>query len=243
MVQIWAEPLDYLLARLETNPEGLSEAEAARRLQSYGYNRLEQHHRAGVISLLLSQFRSPIVLLLIFASGLSLFLGEVVDATIILIIVLASGLLGFWQEKGASEAVDQLLAVVRVHTTVLRNGSQRKVPLEEVVPGDVVVLSAGNSIPADCRILGSSDLHVDEATLTGETYPVEKEARDVPAAAPLAKRTNCLFMGTHVVSGTATAVVAKTGKATEFGKVSERLRLRPPETEFDAAFGASGTCS
>jgi Mg2+-importing ATPase len=107
------------------------------------------------------------------------------------------------------------------------------VPLEEVVPGDVAVLSAGDSVPADCRILDSGDLHVDEATLTGETYPLEKEAGDLAAGAPLAKRTNCIFMGTHVVSGTATVVVAKTGKATEFGKVSQRLRLRPPETEFE----------
>jgi Mg2+-importing ATPase len=229
----WAQPPDHLLARLETGTEGLSEAEAARRLQVHGYNRLEPSRRAGVVGLLLSQFRSPIILLLIFAAGLSLFLGEVVDATSILIIVLVSGLLGFWQEKGASDAVDELLAVVRVNTTVLRNGSQRAVPLEEVVPGNVTVLSAGDSIPADCRILGSSDLHVDEATLTGESYPVEKEAGDLPASAPLAKRTNCLFMGTHVVSGTAMAVVAKTGKATELGEVSERLRLRPPETEFE----------
>ena len=222
--QFWAGSPDHLLARLQTGTEGLSEAEAARRLQTDGYNRLEPQRGAGVVGLLLSQFQNPIVLLLIFAAGLSLFLGEVVGATIILVIVLASGLLGFWQEKGASDAVDELLAVVR-------DGRRREVPLEEVVPGDVAVLSAGDSVPADCRILDSGDLHVDEATLTGETYPVEKEAGDLAAGAPLAKRTNCIFMGTHVVSGTATVVVAKTGKATEFGKVSQRLR--PPETEFE----------
>lgn len=229
----WAVGLADLLGGLRTTPEGLSEGEAAERLQTYGPNQLEARRDRALPGLLLSQFRSPIVLLLLFAAGLSFFLGEAVDATIILIIVLASGLLGFWQEKGAADAVEGLLAVVQVRATVVRDGRPREISPEEVVPGDVVALSAGGSVPADCRILSSEDLHVDEATLTGETYPVEKEPGTVPADAPLARRTNALFMGTHVVSGTVTTVVARTGADTEFGKVSERLRLRPPETEFE----------
>ncbi len=105
--------------------------------------------------------------------------------------------------------------------------------LEDVVPGDVVILNAGDAIPADSLILEAKDLFVDEATLTGETYPVEKEAGLLPAETPLSGRTNCLFMGTHVISGTARAVVVFTGKQAEFGKISERLKLRPQETEFE----------
>ena len=183
--------------------------------------------------MLLSQFKSPIILTLVFAAGLSFFLHDPVDAVIILMIVLISGLLGFWQERGAADAVEKLLAIVRIKTSVLRDGTQQEIPLEDVVPGDIVLLNAGDAIPADCLILESRDLFVDEATMTGETYPVEKEAALLPPETPLAGRTNCLFMGTHVISGTARAVAVFTGKQAEFGKISERLKLRPQETEFE----------
>jgi Mg2+-importing ATPase len=164
---------------------------------------------------------------------LSFFLHDPADAFIILVIVLMSGLLGFWQERGAVDAVDKLLAIVQIKATVLRNGASEEIPVEEIVPGDIVVLNAGNVIPGDCLLLDSKDLFVDEATLTGETYPVEKAAGVLPTETPLSQRTNSLFMGTHVISGSAKALVVHTGKETEFGKVSERLKLRPPETEFE----------
>lgn len=157
-----------------------------------------------------------------------------------LAIVLASGLLGFWQEKGAADAVEKLLAVVRITATVIRDGKEVEVPIESVVPGDVVRLSAGDSVPGDCRILESNDLHADEATLTGETYPVEKTAGTLPEDTPLNRRTNTLFMGTHIVSGTATALVVKTGAATEFGKVSASLAARTPETAFEVGLRRFG---
>jgi len=170
---------------------------------------------------------------LLFAAGLSAFLHDLTDSLIILSIIIASGLLGFIQEREAANAVASLLALVQIRTTVIRDGTQTEIPVEEVVPGDVVVLSAGAAVPGDCAILESKDLFVNEATLTGETYPVEKSPGVVPPETPLGGRTNCLFMGTHVVSGSASALVVRTGKNTEFGKVSERLRLRPPETEFE----------
>ncbi len=222
-----------LLAQLDTRQEGLSSEEARRRLISYGANLLTPQKRSDTFALLLAQFKNPIILTLIFAAGLSFFLQDHVDAAIILIIVLVSGLLGFWQERGAADAVEKLLAIVKIKTTVLRDGSQKDIALENVVPGDVVVLNAGDAIPADSLILEAKDLFVDEATLTGETYPVEKEAGLLPAEAPLSSRTNCLFLGTHVISGTARAVVVFAGKEAEFGKISERLKLRPQETEFE----------
>lgn len=155
------------------------------------------------------------------------------DAGIILGIVLVSGVLGFWQERGATNAVEKLLAIVQVKATVVRDEQPLDIPVEEVVPGDVVLLNAGDIVPGDCLLLESTGLFVDEATLTGETYPVEKQPGTLAVDTPLAKRTNSVFMGTHVVSGTATAVVVKTAKDMEFGRVSERLRLRAAETEFE----------
>ena len=164
---------------------------------------------------------------------LSLFLGETADGVIVLAIVLGSALLGFFQEYRASNAVARLLAVIQTTVTVLRDGHDVELPQDALVPGDVVLLAAGAAVPADCRILRSTDLFVDESTLTGESYPAEKAAGDLAADTPLAKRTNALFQGSHVVSGTGRAVVVQTGAKTVFGEIAERLRLRPPETEFE----------
>jgi len=205
-----------------------------------GSNILKPPRRSDALTLLLSQFKSPIILILLFAAGLSLLLRDRTDAHIILAIVLFSGLLGFWQEKGAADAVEKLLAIVQIKAEILRDGSSRDVRLEEVVPGDIVLLNAGDIIPGDCRILESKDLFVDEAVLTGETYPVEKVVGVLPPEMSLGQRTNLLYLGTHVVSGSATAVVVATGKETEFGKVSERLKLRSPETEFERGIRGFG---
>ena len=185
------------------------------------------------LRLLLAQFKSPLILILLFATGLSFFLHDPVNALIILTIVLVSGLLGFWQEHSATNAVEQLLAMVQIKATVLRDGDPHEIPVEEIVPGDIVILNAGDIAPGDCLVDESKDLFVDEATLTGETYPVEKSVGVLAAETPLGQRTNSLWMGTHVVSGSAKALVISTGKQTEFGKVSERLKLRPQETAFE----------
>lgn len=229
----WNIPQADLLAGLNAGPEGLSDEDAKRRLISYGANLLKPPKRSDTLSLLIAQFKNPIILTLIFAAGLSFFLQDAVDAAIILFIVLVSGLLGFWQERGAVDAVEKLLAMVSVKTTVLRERKKKDIPLEDVVPGDILILGAGDAIPADSLILESKDFFVDEATLTGETYPVEKEAGLLSAETPLSGRSNCLFMGTHAISGAARAVAVFTGKQAEFGKISERLKLRPQETEFE----------
>jgi len=229
----WSIPAADLLGRLGSAPEGLSPDEAKVRLAQAGANLLRPRRRTDSFTLLLSQYKSPIILILVIACGLSFALGDHADALIILGILLASGLLGFWQERGATDAVAKLLAMVQIKATVRRGGEILDIPLEEVTPGDVVLLQAGDVIPGDCRILESKDLFVDEAALTGESFPVEKEAGVLPPDTALAKRTNTLFLGTHVVSGAATALVVLTGTTTEFGRVSAQLRLRPPETEFE----------
>ena len=226
-------PAETLLHALGTSPSGLTTAQARDQFVRSGANRLQSHHRVAGLMLLLRQFTSPIILILIGAATLSAFLREATDAGIIVAIVLASGLLGFWQEHTAASAVAKLSAVVATKARLLRDGAEVLLPIEQIVPGDVVLFSAGALIPADCRLLEARDLFVNEAALTGETYPVEKTPGAIPATTALAHRTNSLFMGTHVVSGTARAVVVRAGRATEFGKVYERLKLRPPETEFE----------
>ena len=229
----WSISATEMLQKLETAKEGLTGDEARQRLARYGANLLKPQKRSDVLTLLLAQFKSPIILILIFASGLSFFLRDPVDAFIILSIVLISGLLGFWQERGASNAVEKLLSIVQIKASALRDGSSKEIPVEEIVPGDIVILNAGDIVPCDGLIQESKDLFVDEAMLTGETFPVEKVVALLPAETLLGQRTNALWMGTHVVSGNAMALVVRTGKETEFGKVSERLKLRPQETEFE----------
>jgi Mg2+-importing ATPase len=229
----WSISSADLLNNLQTASGGLTTNEAKKRLISYGANRLKPQKRSDTFTLLIAQFKSPIILILLFATVLSLFLHNIVDASIILVIVLISGLLGFWQEHGASNAVAKLLAIVQIKTAILRDESQQEIPIEDVVPGDIVILNAGDIVPGDCMLLESKDLFVDEAMLTGETFPVEKVVLVLPADTALSKRTNSVWMGTHIVSGSAKALVTLTGKNTEFGKVSERLKLKPPETEFE----------
>jgi magnesium-translocating P-type ATPase len=229
----WSISSADLLNNLQTASGGLTTNEAKKRLISYGANRLKPQKRSDAFTLLIAQFKSPIILILLFATVLSLFLHNIVDASIILAIVLISGLLGFWQEHGASNAVAKLLAIVQIKTAILRDESQQEIPIEDVVPGDIVILNAGDIVPGDCMLLESKDLFVDEAMLTGETFPVEKVVLVLPADTALSKRTNSVWMGTHIVSGSAKALVTLTGKNTEFGKVSERLKLKPPETEFE----------
>ena len=218
---------------LDARETGLDEKEAQKRLKQYGANLLKPRKKSYSILLLLAQFNSPIILLLVFAAGLSFYLHQVTGASIILIIVFISGLLGFWQERRAADAVAGLLAIIQIKASVLRDGKHNEVPVEYVVPGDIIVLRAGDIVPADSRILLSRDLFVNEASLTGETYPAEKMPGILDSETPLSRRINCLFMGTNVVSGTATAVVVHTGTNTQFGRVSQRLGLREPETEFE----------
>ena len=231
--QFWSLAPNDLMAQLGADPRGLTTTEAKRRLLRFGPNRLHPHRRTGVLTLLLAQFKSPLILILLGAVILSFFLREPVDAVIIIAIVLLSSVLGFWQEKRATDAVKSLLSIVRIEARVVRDSTEIDVPAEDVVPGDICVLNAGDIVPGDAAILESKDLFVQEAALTGESFPAEKEAGRTASEAPLLKRTNTLFMGTHVVSGSAQALIVHTGSATEFGKVSERLRLKPAETEFE----------
>lgn len=229
-----------LLVRMQSGEQGLTQAEAEARLQRYGPNRLQNHRSVSIWRLFLGQFKSSIILMLLFATLLSYYLHDKLDAAIILGIILISALLGFWQEKGANDAVGKLLALVQIRAAIMRDGLEQELPAQDVVPGDVVVLRAGDIIPADCRLLSSDNLFVDEAILTGESYPAEKWPGELAGDTPLGGRHNCLWMGSHVQSGYARALVVATATRSEFGKLSERINLKAPETEFEAGIRRFG---
>jgi Mg2+-importing ATPase len=229
----WSQSPDSLLAALRSTFNGLSAADATQRLRQFGPNVLKAREKVTALGLFLNQFRSPIILILLFATGVSAVLGEWVDALIVLTIVLGSALLSFWQEYSANTAAEKLRAQVKIKATVLRDGQPQTIPAEEVVVGDVVLLSAGSLVPADGILLEASDFYINQAVLTGETFPVEKRPGPVAVQASLAERINCVFMGTNVRSGSARALIVQTGTATAFGQIAERLTLRPPETEFE----------
>ncbi|HEX6964854.1 MAG TPA: magnesium-translocating P-type ATPase [Gemmatimonadaceae bacterium] len=229
----WSVPIDRLLDELHSSASGLTERDAEERLARLGANAAAPSRRGGALRLFVRQFTNPITALLSVATLLSIAVGEVRDGEIILGILAASGVLGFWQEHRAAGVIARLLALVQFKASVVRDGCVREVPVDAVVPGDVVQLRAGSSVPADARLLAAKDLFVDEAALTGESYPSEKAVGATPADAPVSQRSNAVFLGTHVVSGMASAVVVRTGPATEFGGIAHRLAVRPPETEFE----------
>ncbi len=229
----WSMPTNDVLRQLQTTSKGLTDEDANLRLKRAGSRHLNGTRKRHELVLLLSQFTDPISLILLFAAGISLFLQDTTDAIIILIILFVSGLLSFWQEYGANDAVQKLLARVQVTATVLRDGTPQEISAQAVVRGDIVILHAGDLIPGDCLLFNEKDLFVDESALTGETYPAEKVVGVFPSTTPLAERKNTLFFGTHVVSGEASAVVISVGVETEFGKISQRLNVKPPMTEFE----------
>ncbi|MDD5320740.1 MAG: HAD-IC family P-type ATPase [Methylococcales bacterium] len=229
----WNSSTEQKLQQLSTTRQGLTNEDANLRIKRYGANRLNNKKEVGNVQLFFAHFKSSIILILLFATGLSFFLHDRVDAAIILTIILISGCLGFWQEKGAASAVKKLLAMVQITVSVLRDGIVTEIASENLNPGDIILLKAGDIIPGDCLLLESDNLFVDEAILTGESYPAEKLPGVLPADTALSQRTNALWMGTHVQSGKATAVVIATGQSTEFGKLSQRIKLKAPETEFE----------
>jgi P-type Mg2+ transporter len=229
----WAKDPDELYKELQSSPQGLSQSEAEQRLQKYGPNALKAKQELTPLKLFLNQFKSPIVLILIFATILSAFLGDWTDTIIILVIVLGSAILSFVQENNAHNAADKLRAQLTLKTDALRGGQKQEISTEDVVPGDMIILSAGSLIPADGIVLEAKDFFVSQSVLTGETFPVEKLPGVLPEKATLVDRTNMVFMGTNVRSGSATVLIVQTGIATAFGQIAARLNLRPPETEFE----------
>ena len=204
---------------------GLATAEAKTRLSQYGPNELAERPRPGFWQLLAGQFKNFVVIILIVAAVVSLLLGEVVEASAIMAIVILNAVLGVIQESKAEEALAALKKMSAPEAHVLRDGHRVTVPARELVPGDIVFLEAGNYIPADLRLVESVNLKIDEASLTGESVPVEKRASaTLPEDAPLGDRVNSAFMGTTVTYGRGAGIVAATGMQTQIGLIAEMIQ-------------------
>src|SRR5579871_46776 len=230
----WNVPLGALQTELETLQDGLSQAEARRRAARFGPNTLKAHGERPLVIQYLRHFKNPLVLILLAASTVSALTGEITSFVIIWAIVLMSVTLDFVQEYRAGRAAERLKETVAVRATVLRDGHASEVPVAELVPGDVVLLAAGDLMPADCRLTEAKDFFVNQALLTGESYPVEKHAGDMPAPVEdLSQAANAVFMGTSVVSGMARAVVCRIGADTAVGNIADSLLAKAPPTAFE----------
>jgi Ca2+-transporting ATPase len=229
---IWHSlPTREVLERLDVNPEtGLADQEAARRLERYGPNELREQPRPGFLARLLNQFRSVVILLLIAASIISSVLGEWPEAIAIMAIVLLNAILGVVQEGRAERALDALKKMSAPEAHLLRDGHRVSVSASQVVQGDVVLLEAGNYVPADLRLLETVNLNIDEASLTGESVPVSKDAeRELPSETVLGDRKTMAYKSTIVTYGRGSGVVVATGMASEIGRIAEMIQATPEE--------------
>jgi P-type Mg2+ transporter len=229
-----AVPVAELLRRLDSGASGLAADEAAARLRSTGPNRIDTARQKHIAIVFLERLGNPLVVILLFAAAVSALTGDVASFVVIAVIVLMSVILDVTQERQAQNAAERLRARVSLSVTVLRDGQPVEIPATDVVPGDVFLLAAGDLVAADARLIESRDLYVDEALLTGEPYPAEKDA-----AAPAADKQhdsslpqNLVFMGSSVVSGTAKALVVATGRKAQLGSIASALQKPPPPTAF-----------
>jgi len=231
----WQDTPDFLLDFLKTGREGLSMREARRRRQK----EKTKPEWWEALSLFLGQFKNPLVLLLAVAVALAALLGDYTNSAIIFAILLLTGILGFWQEYKADRAVKKLRELVKSAVRARRDGLWTTVRQEEIVAGDCIGLSAGDMIPGDGILLDSKDLHVNEAALTGESFPVEKASTD-RSGAPALSRDGAVFQGSNVVSGTAEALIVKVGKDTELGKIAGELQSVEAPTAFERGISDFG---
>ena len=228
----WARSPEQLFKELNSSPGGIDPAGVAERLRRAGPNVIGEQGQMRLAALLLKQFASPLVLILLFGAIVSLALKDTTDAIIILVIVCGSAFLSFLQEARASRAIEALRSRLALTTRVVRGGAELTIPAAKLVPGDVVLLSAGNLVPADGLILDATDFLVTQAALTGESFPVEKRVGSVALNAAISACTNAVFAGSSVRSGTARVLVASIGRNTEFGRIAARIERAGPETDF-----------
>ena len=228
----WQFDRHYWFQQLGCSSDGLSQQKAELILSQSGLAKKVNSALQKDFLLFIGQFKSPLMLLLIGAVVLSAFLGDTSDVFIILFIVLSTGLLSFFQERNAGRVVEKLQSMLALKSTVIRDGKSQEILAESIVPGDIILFKAGDMIPADCLLLESNQLYVNEASLTGESYPVVKEPGVIDEATELSKRSNCLWEGTNAVSGTAKALVIGTGSNTIFGSIIQNANTTV-ETTFE----------
>lgn len=221
---------EEVISNLNTDPDGLDDKEAGKRIQEYGKNQISRAAKKTPLSILLEQFKDVMIMVLIAAAVVSMFLGETIDAIVIIIIVVLNALIGFFQEYRAEKAMEALKSIAPLEAYVIRNGNINKINAEELVPGDIVKLDSGQLVPADLRILSSSSLKLNESILTGESAPVEKvKESKLPEDTILAERENMAYKGTSVVYGKGRGIVVETGDRTELGKIAQMVQTTVSE--------------
>ncbi|MDQ4084151.1 MAG: HAD-IC family P-type ATPase, partial [Actinomycetota bacterium] len=209
---------------LATDERSLSEAEAVRRLEYYGPNRLEEAPPPSALAILLNQFKSPLIYILLIAAAITLLLGDYIDTSVIAAVLVLNAVIGFTQERRAEASVRALMQLAAPRARVIREGREREVESSELVPGDLVLLESGSRVPADLRLMRATNLSVDESLLTGESTPVEKGTEPVDERTQLADRTNMSYMGAVVNSGRGRGYVVATATETELGSIAEQVR-------------------
>ncbi len=229
----WGKSAAEVLSQLKSKPTGLTSIEAKGRLFYRGKNEIPSQKKRNGWEIFLSQFKSPLVIILLVASVISGILGEAVSTGIIILIILVSALLAFFQEYKSERAIDSLRKRVSLKTTVIRDGQPKIISAVNLVVGDLVLLDLGKVVPADLRLITTDDLMIDEAIITGESFPVEKNAKPIAVKNYLPQAmSNLAFMGTHIVQGAGQGVVIATAKNTELGRTAHLLETKPQETEF-----------
>ena len=234
----WSMSNSDILDQMESSEEGLSPNEARERLARFGVNEIgKKKVRAGIF-IFLSQFKNPLVLILLGASIVAAIVGEMTDGVIILVIAAINGALGFFQEYRSEKAVEKLGKYISFTAKVIRKGERRVVDSRELVPGDIVLLGIGDVVPADMRLLRIDELSIDESSLTGEAYPVQKVSSEISSEAPpMHDLKNIAFMGTYVREGQGIGVVVATGKDTYLGKTAQLLKKIKRKSEFQKSMG------
>lgn len=223
-----------VLAKLETTEQGLTEKEAALRLRKYGKNEIKEVTKISAFSIFLEQFKSVFVIILLATGTFSLFIRHYVDFGVISAIILVNSSIGFIQQYKAEKTISELKKMLVPIVKVMREGTLREIPSSNLVPGDIVVLSEGDRITADCRIILKNDIQTNEAVLTGESFPQDKSSESLPLDTILAKRKNMIYTGTSVVRGSARAVVVATNMETEFGKIAALVqKIKPRKTPLE----------
>lgn len=229
VVRWYAVSIPETLARLDTRLDGLSEAEARRRLEPHGFNEIQETRRVSAVALFLSQFANVLIVILLLAIGLSAYLGHELEAMVIAVIVLFAVILGFVQEYRAERAMEALRQMAAPCAAVIRDGIEKEIPARELVPGDLIRLRTGDRVPADIRLVDAVNLKSDESALTGESVPVEKHTdAAVPSGADIGERSTTVFAGTLVTYGRGSGVVTETGMNTEFGRIVGLMQKAVP---------------
>jgi Ca2+-transporting ATPase len=214
---------------LNAKETGLSQEEAQKRLSEFGPNELKKEKGTSPIKLFAEQFTDILIIILLIATGLSIYLGELIDATVIIAIIMACAILGFIEEYRSEKALEALKKMTAPTAMVLRDGKEIKIQTNEIVPGDIVLLYTGDKVPADARLVEAINLKIDEASLTGESSPVNKDVKPLPEGTPLNDKRNMVFTGTVAVYGRGKAIVTSTGMNTEFGKIAKMVQVTQEE--------------